>query len=175
MDMEKYAHTNIDIVKTWRHTFPIYNPFTPDVKPRVAMADTWRSTDGNFLYGTLIIKVTDPDTGKNLYFEFAHLTAAHRENGLWIPENKLWEKVMNHGYGNWEHEIYIPVDSGQLLGYVSNPKTDPWSNAYHIQFGQRMPDAVANPYTAALQVYFMTHQADKYRPAWEEEPSGSGF
>ena len=183
----KWVHTNIDIKDIGAirrdESFPIYNPFTPDVKPRAVRVHFWQSTDRGTLYASLLVRVTDPDTGKSLYFEFEHLTAAHRENGRWAPENELWERVLMRGSMAFV-DVSISLDQGQLLGYVSDPKTDPHSTAYHVQFGQVYDTyrwirlgraAVYNPYTAALQVYFMTHQADKYRSAWDEEPQGSGF
>ncbi len=187
IDKRGHIHTNIDVVRLRADKYAVYNPFTPDVKPRAVRAFFWQSTDRSTLYGALLVRVTDPDTGKNLYFEFQHLTAAHRENGRWVPENELWEQVMK--WGKWRHvDVSVPLEKGQLLGYVSNPETDRYSNAYHVQFGQVIETgiwihdvnhyyngAVLNPYTAALQVYFMTHQADKYRGMWEEKPPGSGF
>jgi len=183
----KWTHTNIDILKRDSDGYKriaVYNPFTPDVKPRVVRASFWQSTDRSTLYASLLVRVTDPNTGKSLYFEFEHLTAAHRQNGRWAPENELWERVLMRGSRRFV-DVSIPLEQGQLLGYVSDPKTDVWSNAYHVQFGQVFNKyrwikqdrgvTVYNPYTAALQVYFMTHQADKYRPAWDEEPQGSGF
>ena len=89
-----FAHTNIDILAMDRQEFPVYNPFTPDVKPRAVRAFFWQGTDRDALYGALLVRVTDPDTGRSLYFEFDHLTAAHRENGRWAPENELWDEIM---------------------------------------------------------------------------------
>ena len=165
IDSKGYAHTNIDIhiQDHGFQQFAVYNPFTPDVKPRVVRAYFWGSPE--HISAKVIVAVTDSDSGKNLYFELTHLAVDKSE--------PFWQKLLKHQYP-------IPLEEGQFIAYVTDPRYDSGSNAYHVQFGQlfaprREHLEILNPYVAALQVYFMTHQADKYRPAWDEEPKGSGF
>ena len=132
-------HTNIDFGAN--PDWVVHNPFIQPVK--VHYVTLWfddrkfrnleEAYEAGALNASIHFWVTPPD-GKPVEFYFAHLKV-EKGFGTWRKLNISDAKYISYGtYSLYVHGA-VSINPGETISHLDNPKDDPASEGWHIEFG----------------------------------------
>lgn len=137
------VHSNIDTILAVsnRRSLVVYNPFTQLVK--VHYVTLWfddrkfKTLEEAYEAGALnasIHGVVTPPSGKPVEFYFAHLKV-EKGFGIWEKLNISDAKYISYGtYSLYVHGA-VSINPGETISHLDNPRYDPASQGWHIEFG----------------------------------------